>query len=251
MFTERAVTLRRTLHERFYNADNQSYATGEQPYLSLALLLGIAPQELRASVTKNLEETILVKNTGHFDSGMRGTYFLIKQLMDAGRNDLIYQMTSKKDFPSWGNMLEQGATTSWESWTGGSHIHDTLISIGAWFIQGIGGIQPDEKAPGFRHFFLRPAPVGDLTFARTRYRSIHGTIVSNWRIESGVLRLDATVPPGTTATLYLPSAAPEAITEGGQAVRRASGVKVAGAEKGKAVIELTSGSYQFVSKLAP
>ena len=251
MYTEKAATLRRTLHKRFYNADNQSYATGEQPYLSLALLLGIAPQELRAVVMKNLEETILVKNTGHFDSGMHGTYFLIKQLMDADRNDLIYQMTSKKDFPSWGNMLEQGATTSWESWTGGSHIHDTLISIGAWFIQGIGGIQADEKAPGFRHFFLRPAPVGDLTFARTRYRSIHGTIVSNWRIENGVLRLDATVPPGTTATLYLPSAAPEAITEGGQAIRRANGVKVASGEKGKAVFELTSGSYQFVSKLAP
>ena len=153
MFTERAATLRRSLHERFYNANDQSYATGEQPYLSLALLLGIAPQELRAAVMKNLEDTILVKNTGHFDSGMHGTYFLIKQLMDADRNDLIYQMTSKKDFPSWGNMLEQGATTSWESWTGGSHIHDTLISIGAWFIQGIGGIQADEKAPGFRHFF--------------------------------------------------------------------------------------------------
>jgi alpha-L-rhamnosidase len=92
--------------------------------------------------------------------------------------------------------------------------------------------------------------VGNLTFARTRYRSIHGTIVSNWRVENGVLRLDATVPPGSTATLYLPSAAPEAITENGQAVARATGLKVAGVEKGRAVIELTSGSYQFVSKLA-
>ena len=184
MYTERAATLRRTLHERYFVAP-ASYATGQQPYLALALLLGIVPPELRAAVAKNLEDTILVKNSGHFDSGMHGTYFLLKELMEDDRNDLIYQMASKKDYPSWGFMLEHGATTSWESWFGESHIHDTLISIGAWFIEGIGGIRVDEKAPGFRHFFLKPAPVGGLTFARTSYRSVHGMIVSNWRIENG------------------------------------------------------------------
>jgi len=41
-------------------------------------------------------------------------------------------------------------------------------------------------------------------------------IVSDWRIENGVLHAAITAPPGTTATLYLPSAAPQAITEGGK-----------------------------------
>jgi hypothetical protein len=249
MYAERAATLRRTLHERYFVAPN-SYATGEQPYLALALLLGIVPQELRAGVAKNLEETILVKNGGHFDAGMHGTYFLLKELMEEDRNDLTYQMASKKDFPSWGNMLEQGATTSWESWSGGSHIHDTLISIGAWFIEGIGGIRLDEKVPGFRHFFLKPTPVGDLTFARTSYRSAHGTIVSNWRIENGALHMDATVPPGTSATLYLPAGVPAAVTESGRPAAQAAGVQFSGVEKGKAVFELASGSYQFVAPLS-
>jgi alpha-L-rhamnosidase len=146
-------------------------------------------------------------------------------------------------------MLEQGATTSWESWFGESHIHDTLISIGAWFIEGIGGIRLDENAPGFRHFFLKPALVGGLTFARTRYKSVHGTIVSDWRIENGTLHMDATVPPGTNATLYLPASAPGAVTESGRPAVHAMGVRSSGAEKGKAVFELESGSYHFVSKL--
>jgi len=248
MYAERAATLRRTLHERYFVPAN-SYATGEQPYLALALLLGIVPQELRAGVARNLEETILVKNGGHFDAGMHGTYFLLKELMEEDRNDLIYQMASKKDFPSWGNMLEQGATTSWESWSGGSHIHDTLISIGGWFIEGIGGIRLDEKAPGFRHFVLKPAPVGGMTFARTRYRSAHGTIVSNWRIENGALHMDATVPPGASATLYLPASVPAAVTESGRPAAQVAGVRFSGVEKGKAVFELASGSYQFVSQL--
>ena len=36
---------------------------------------------------------------------MHGAYFLLKQLMEADRNDLIYTFTSKTDYPSWGNML--------------------------------------------------------------------------------------------------------------------------------------------------
>jgi alpha-L-rhamnosidase len=249
VFSERADALRRTLHERFFNVASNSYATGEQPYLSLPLLLGIAPQQVRDAVMKNLEQTILIKNTGHFDSGMHGTYFLLKQLMRDGRNDLIYQMTTKEDYPSWGHMLEQGATTSWESWDGGSHIHHTLLSIGAWFIEGIGGIRIDESAPGFSHFVLKPAIVGDLKFARTRYDSIHGAIVSNWEVQDGSLQMEVTVPPGTSATLYLPSAAPDAVIESGRPVARAEGVKLGKAEKGTAVFELVSGTYQFTSKL--
>jgi len=70
----------------------------------------------------------------------------------------------------------------------------------------LAGIRPDEKAPGYKHFFVKPAPVGDLTFARASYRSIHGEIVSDWRIENGRFRLSVTVPPGTTATVVLPGA---------------------------------------------
>jgi alpha-L-rhamnosidase len=111
-------------------------------------------------------------------------------------------------------MLQQGATTFWESWTGGSHIHDTLISIGSWFIQGIGGIRIDEKSPGFQHFLVKPAIVGDLTFARTEYRSIHGTIRSGWRKENGKLLVDVTVPAGTTATVYVPGTGPAEVGSG-------------------------------------
>ncbi len=249
LYAARANTLRRTLHAQFFDAAKNSYATGEQPYLAFPLLIGVAPPEVRAAVLKNLEETIRVKNTGHFDAGMHGLYFLLKELMEEDRNDLIFEMATKKDYPGWGNMLEKGATTSWESWTGGSHIHDTLISIGAWFIEGIGGIRVDENAPGFRHFLLKPAPVGDLTFASTRYKSMHGTIVSDWRIENGVLHAATTVPPGTTATLYLPGVGPEAITESGRPATGAKGVKLSGTEKGKAVFELAAGHYEFASKM--
>ena len=101
---------------------------------------------------EKLEHTIRVRNGGHLDTGMHGTYFVMRYLMEADRNDLVFEMASKRDYPGWGYMLANGATTSWEGWTGQSHIHDTLISIGAWFTEGLAGIRSDGKSPGFKHF---------------------------------------------------------------------------------------------------
>jgi len=249
LYQSLSADIARALHQKFYDPANASYATGETPYLAFPLLAQVVPPELRKAVADNLERTIRVKNAGHLDSGMHGTYFLLKYLMEADRNDLIYLMTSQTDFPGWGYMLAQGATTTWEDWRGRmSNIHDTLISIGSWFIQGIGGIRIDPAAPGFQHFLIEPALVGDLTFARTSYQSIHGRIVSDWKIENGALHMDVTVPAGTTATVYVPTPAPDSVTEGGHPAARSAGVKPAPAENGKAVFEVSSGTYSFAAK---
>ncbi len=213
-YESQSAALGRALHERFFDSAKRVYLNGEQAYQALPLQLHMVPRELREAVAGNLEDAILVKSGGHLDTGMHGTYFLLKHLMEADRNDLIYTFTSKTDYPGWGNMLEQGATTFWESWTGGSHIHDTLISIGSWFVQGIGGIRIDEESPGFTHFFIQPAVVGDLTFARTRYQSIRGAIVSNWRKDGGKIYMDVVVPAGTTATVRVPGSAPVLVKSG-------------------------------------
>jgi hypothetical protein len=242
-----AANLALVLHERFFHPEIDSYATGEQAYLAFPLLLGVVPAERRDGVLRRLVQTIRVKNGGHVDTGMHGTYFMLKFLMQEGRNDLIYEMASKTTYPSWGYMLNQGATTFWENWSGGSHIHDTLISIGSWFIQGIGGIRIDEKSPGFSHFFVKPAPVGDLKYATTRYRCIHGWIASAWRIEDGLLHLGVTVPAGTTATVELPGSADQVTVEGRPA-HRAPGVQVVATEKDKSAFLVGSGHYEFTSR---
>ena len=71
-------------------------------------------------------------------------------------------------------------------------------------MEGLAGIRSDWKAPGFKRFVVKPAVVGDLTFARFEYQSIHGEIISDWRIDNGTFRLSVTVPPGTTATVIVP-----------------------------------------------
>lgn len=240
------LALSRAIHNRFFKRDTVSYATGEQPYLAFPLFLDSAPVDIRDALAKNLEQTIRMKNDGHIDAGMHGAYFLMKYLIKAGRHDLLFEMVNKETYPSWGYMLANGATTAWEDWRGRqSHIHDTLISIGAWFIQGPGGIQIDPESPGFKHFFLRPALVGDLTFVKSHHDSPYGKIVSNWRKSAGQTTFEVTVPPNSTATLELPASNASEIQEGGKPASRAAGVSVKRGRAGVVELGLQPGSYQF------
>jgi len=47
-------------------------------------------------------------------------------------------------------------------------------------------------------------PGGPLTAAAAAHESPYGRIESSWTVEGGLLRLDVTVPPGTTAEIVLP-----------------------------------------------
>ncbi len=207
-YSARAATVSKAINQRFYNASERHYLNGDSALQAFPLLTGVVPPDLRGDVMQSLENTIRVRNEGRLDTGMDGTYFLMKYLTEADRSDLVYLMTNTREYPGWGYMLANDATTSWESWTGQSHIHDTLISIGAWFTEGLAGIRSDGKSPGFQHFIVKPAVVGDLTFVKAKYRSIHGDIVSDWRIENGTFQLSVTVPPGTTATVFVPGDGP-------------------------------------------
>jgi alpha-L-rhamnosidase len=244
----KADNLRKILHQRFFNPSDNTYANGEQPYLALVLLLDIVPQDSRDAVMENLENLIMVKNKGHLNSGMHGTYFLLKYLMDEYRNDLIFEMTNKKTYPSWGYMLENGATTIWECWDGQhSHIHDTLISIGSWFIQGVAGIRIDESSPGFKHFFIHPAVVGDLTWAKASFDSTYGLIEVDWKVEKNEFKMSVTIPANTTATICLPARKESDVLEGGKPVGECQYVKSMGIEDNAAFYLINSGKYEFSS----
>lgn len=249
-YHQRANVLAAVLHKRFYNPAKQSYVTGEQPYLAFPLLIGVVPPELRPAILKRLEETIRVADRGHVNAGMHGVYFLLRLLTEYDRGEPVYEMVRQRDYPGWGYMVEQGASTAWENWRGtGSRIHDTLISVGAWFTQGIGGIRHDQTSPGFKHFLIRPSLVGNLSFARSRYESPYGTIVSNWRREGGRLQMWVNVPPGTTATVAVPTSAPDAVLENSRPALRQRGIWSAGREEGRALFGVSSGQYWFSAPL--
>jgi alpha-L-rhamnosidase len=147
-------------------------------------------------------------------------------------------------------MINQGATSTWEAWNGeASRNHPTLGCIGFWFYQGLAGIRPDFSAPGFKKIMIRPAVVGDLTWVKGRYDSIHGPILSEWKREGGQLTLNLTIPANTTATVFVPAKDAASVTESGKAAGQTEGVQFVRMDDSAAVYAIGSGTYRFQSVL--
>jgi alpha-L-rhamnosidase len=119
--------------------------------------------------------------------------------------------------------------------------------VGAWLYDTSLGIARDEQSPGFQHFLLRPQPdpTGGLSYARGYYDSLFGRIESSWEKSGTGYQYRFVVPANTIATLYLPAQQERMVLEGGQRAAKAAGVKFLRLEKGKAVYELSAGSYSF------
>ncbi|MDD5704669.1 MAG: family 78 glycoside hydrolase catalytic domain [Kiritimatiellae bacterium] len=245
-YQTKAGELRSVVHQAFFDPATGTYADGDQLDLAFPLLTGVTPPALRPEIARQLDDDILVKHDGHLGVGLVGVPILVKTLMAMDRNDLIFTFVNQDTYPGWGYMLKNGATTTWEHWNGlRSHIHNCYNSIGAWFYQGLAGIQPDPDAPGFAHFVVRPTLVGDVTWAKASQRSPRGTIISDWVIREGRLKLTVGVPVGATATVCLPTGDPGSLTESNRPTSSAPGVICLRHEPGYAIIDVSSGTYVF------
>jgi len=218
---------------------------GSQSEQLLALGFGAAPEADCKAVFENFVTTLTAPADGpSLTTGIYGTRFLLEQLTQRGRHDLAYALADRKTFPSWGWMIENGATTLWETWKQSdntySHNHPMFGSISAWFFRHLGGIQAADDAIGFDRILIRPQMVKGLTWVESSHNSIRGRIESNWKITDQGTEFDIVIPPDTTAVIELPKGT---LTESGKPLAEAEGVTISPPEK---FMKVGSGRYRFL-----
>lgn len=202
-------------NKRFFNSEKGIYDNGSQTSSVLPLAFGLVPIDERKKVVDKLVESIENKTNRHIGTGLIGAQWINRLLSDEGHIDIPYSFATHTDFPSWGYMIEKGATTIWELWNGdtadpamNSGNHVMLVGdLNIWFFEYLAGIKADADAPGFRHFIMCPRIVGDLTYVRAQYDSASGIINSEWRIdkESGKFCWRIRIPANTSATISVPT----------------------------------------------
>ena len=255
-FREQAEKMKTAFNNRFLNRKLARYDNGTQTSSVLPLAFGLVPDDLRARVFQQLVDKIEKENRGHIGTGLVGGQYLMRVLSDGGRPDLVYLLATQTDYPSWGYMLSQGATTIWELWNGNTA--DSAMNSGnhvmlvgdfiTWLYEDLAGIKPDPAQPAFKHILMKPLPVGTLKFVRATHRSPYGWIVSDWKRDGGTFDWQIEVPMNTTATIYLPARSLDRVLEGGMFAKSVPGVKFLRMENGRAVFEVGGGKYHFVSE---
>jgi len=229
---------------KFLDEKTGKIGTGSQSEQTLALGFDAAPEASRPAVFENLVANLTANGEPSLATGIFGTRFLLEQLTRQGRHDLAYALADRKTFPSWGWMLENGATTLWETWKQSdnsfSHNHPMFGSISAWFIRHLGGIQCAEDAIGFDRIVIRPQTGHGLAWVKSSHRSTRGLIESNWESTAQGHEFEIAIPPDTIALVQLPAGK---ITESGKPVTEAEGVTVV--DSSTQTLRIGSGRYQF------
>lgn len=253
-FARRAAEVRQTFQQAFFHADKNNYDRNSQAANAIPLTLGIAEPDRRGAVLENLVQDIRA-NKNRVTAGDVGFVYLVRALTDNGRGDVLYDMLVQDDGPGYVYQLKKDATSLVETWDANpatSQNHCMLGHAEEWLYRGLGGIRLDPASPAFKHFILRPdVPVG-LEWVNVTYESAHGRIVSQWRQprnrEQGAFTWTVTIPPNTSATVFVPARDAESVSEGGRPAAQSPGLKFLRTDTSFVVFEAGSGTYKFQSE---
>lgn len=259
--------------KRYLNAEGKIEGDTQAGY-ALALNYSLTPDPERAlqHLLRRIKEQDYRTTAGNL-----GAHLVLLELSRGGEHATAIRLASQRKCPSWGFMMDQGATTIWERWdtyvpdrkpgpraiwqqnqpwqtyiapgpfsdpSMDSHNHRGFTQVGQWLLNEVLGISTDESAPGGKHFLIAPKTHG-LTWAKGNLRTPRGLIACEWKAKNGKFTLDVSVPPNTTATVLVPANDPKTVSVSGPSDCRSAVVPVGHQGTSKASFELSSGNWQI------
>jgi alpha-L-rhamnosidase len=239
-------------HWQMNNPNAKSTDGATQTGYVLALHMNLLPDSLRAAAAQKLADKIEA-NHGLLSTGFLGTPYLLEELTRTGHANLAYKLLLNTQYPSWGYLVEHGATTMWERWNGdqmksdpsmNSYNHYAYGAVADWIYRYAAGVDATPLDAGFHTVVLHPVfdeRLGSVAFS---YPSSYGTIRSDWTVKGKAVEWHVTIPANTSARLE--------VSAGDAANYKLDGVQLtqsklakATAVDGKSGFELAAGSYTF------
>jgi alpha-L-rhamnosidase len=254
-FADEADVVKNAYNDKYFDKETAQYSNNTVTANLLSLCYGMVPDGFADKVFQNIVDKTEKEFDGHVSTGLVGIQWLMRGLSERGRADLAFRIATNRDYPSWGFMIEHGATTIWELWNGNtadpamnSHNHVMLLGdLIVWFYEYLAGIQNAPGSVAFEKIVMRPYPVEGLDYVKASYHSLHGLIKSAWQKDGNAFQWEITVPANTAATVYIPATGKAQVTESGQKASSAKGVKFLRMEGEYAVYQVGSGNYSFMS----
>jgi alpha-L-rhamnosidase len=219
----------------------------------LALHMNLVPEELREKAAQKLVDKIEA-NHELLATGFLGTPYLLEELTKTGHADLAYKLLLNTEYPSWGYLVEHGATTMWERWNGdqmkddpsmNSYNHYAYGAVADWIYRYAAGVDASPLDGGFHTVVLHPVFDARLGWVRFDYDSAYGAIHSDWKVTGTTAEWHVTIPANTTGWLAL-------------SYQEAAKYKLDGIQlnqfkpitrDGQSGYELEAGNYTFVASL--
>jgi alpha-L-rhamnosidase len=236
-------------NKRFLNDEKTFYGDSSLTEQLLPLYFKLVPQKYEDGIFKTIEQIIEVENNGHLSTGLIGVQWLLRTLTENGRTDLAWQLATNTTYPSWGYMIENGATAIWELWHGNvaspamnSYNHVMLLGdFNVWLFENLAGIKTDPNYPGFKRIIMKPSFVAGLDSVKASFHSMHGFIQSHWVKQKEQITWKITIPANTDALVYFSTSSRKNISEMGNFI----GCEYYRSLNNQVVYQVASGKYEF------
>jgi hypothetical protein len=238
-----AAQTRAAFNAKFFNQATGEYDRGSQTANAMPLDLGLVPDDRRAEVLAHVVADIRAHDD-HLTTGEVGYPYMLRALMDNGKDDVLMAMMLRKDPPSYGSQLAAGATSLTEAWDANPHSSQDHFMLGGaeeWFDRGLGGIDFDISRAKDERITIRPRLVAGVDWVRCSYDSRLGMVRSAWKREGAGVTMEVTVPVNASATVWVPVRTGESVVTNHDAVKLRE-------EHGAAVYRVASGTYRFAVK---
>jgi len=234
------------------NPDAKAKGGDTQTGYVLALNMRLVPDELRSAAAAKLVAKIEA-NHGLLGTGFLGTPYLLATLVETGHSDLAFKLMLNTAYPSWGYLVDHGATTMWERWNGdqmrgdpsmNSYNHYAYGAVADWIYRYAAGIDATPLDAGFHTVFLHPVFDRKLGSLDLRFQSPYGEIHSSWTVVGGKAHWALTIPANATGWLRITDAESARYTLDGVPLNTSNLAKPT-TQKGVPGYEIAAGAYSF------
>jgi alpha-L-rhamnosidase len=184
-----------------------------QTAYAMAIVFEIVPSSQVQALGDRLAE--LTRESGYkIGTGFVGTPIIQDALTQTGHLDTARRLLVQTENPSWLYPVTMGATTIWERWDSmlpdgtinpgqmTSFNHYAFGAIGDWLHRVVAGLAPD--APGYERIRIAPRPLDGFDSASAEHLTPYGRARAAWTREGDSIRVQAVIPPNTSATVELP-----------------------------------------------
>ena len=135
-----------------------------------------------------------------FDTGIVATDVLPRVLFESGNAQLAYDLISSRKLPSFGYMMDHGATTLWEDWLPERSLnHPMFGALTRYLFTYLLGISQNKGSAAFDRITIRPQLVDGMNKASGYITTVKGRISVSYEKTGNKISFNITLPENITA----------------------------------------------------
>lgn len=192
---ERRVAARKNaIVDRYFDPETGDFDGDIQGSNAFAVDIGLGDARTFTNIVEKY------RRLGMYDTGIFGTDILTRVLFERGEGALAVSLLAGTGEVSFHHMMQQGATTLWEYWSGKkSHSHPMFGTAARYLFYELLGIRQQAGSTGFQNIVISPRAASSLDFVKGHITTGAGRIAVSLKKEGGSLVCEADIPQGVRA----------------------------------------------------